>query len=61
MLSRAEKNTLKGIERREVCELITKELMSSGLGPDDMPTARGLQLEALIDTVNRPNIKPDDN
>ena len=57
----AEQNALSPIERREVCELITKELMATGLGADDEPTQRGLRLEALIDAVNRPNLKPNDN
>lgn len=58
---RAEQNALSPIERREVCELITKELMATGLGPRDEPTQRGLRLEALIDAVNRPNLRPNDN
>ncbi len=58
---RAEENALSAVERREVCELIAMELMETGLGPDDEPTPRGLRLEDLIDAVNRPNLKPNDN
>jgi len=58
---RAERNTLSAIERREVSELITKELMATGLAPNDEPTQRGLRLEALIDAVMRSDWKPNDN
>ena len=61
LLERTDQNTLSPSERREVGELITKELMASGLGSDDEPTQRGIRLEALIDAVNRPNLKPNDN
>ena len=58
---RAEENALSAVERREVCEWIASELVETGLGPDREPTVRGLRLEALIDAVNRPNLKPNDN
>ena len=45
-------------QRSELCRLISSELARTGLGPDDEPNARGLALEALLDTVNRPNLKP---
>jgi hypothetical protein len=48
-------------QRTELCELITKELVASGLGADDEPTPRGLRLEGLLDAVNRANLKPNDN
>jgi hypothetical protein len=61
LIDRIDRNVLSAIERREVCEFITNELMTSGLDPSDEPTPRGLRLEALIDAVNRPNLKPNDN
>lgn len=48
-------------QRREFCELISKEFLASGLGQNDEPTPRGLRLEALLDEVNRPNLKAGDD
>jgi hypothetical protein len=59
--SALESNALTLGQRRELCELIGKEFMDSGLGKDDEPSPRGLRLEALLDAVNRPNRKPGDN
>lgn len=45
-------------QRSELCRLVSGELARTGLGANDEPNARGLELEALLDTVNRPNLKP---
>jgi hypothetical protein len=44
-------------DRRAVINALGRELMASGLDKDCEPTPRGLQIENLIDIVNRPNIK----
>jgi hypothetical protein len=56
-----DQNSLTPGQRTELCELITKEFVASGLGADNEPTPRGLLLEGLLDAVNRPNLKPNDN
>ena len=56
LLDAAEANTLRREEREEVCGLISREFLLTGLGSDDEPNARGLELEALLDAVNRPNL-----
>ena len=52
----AEANTLTRDQREELCGLINAEFLRTGLSSDDEPTARGLELEALLDAVNRPNL-----
>jgi hypothetical protein len=44
-------------EKLQICELINKEFCETGLDINLEPTERGLILEALLDIVNRPNIK----
>lgn len=44
-------------ERRTIIRALGSELMASGLDKDSEPTQRGLQIEQLIDIVNRPNLK----
>jgi hypothetical protein len=55
----AEANTLTREEREDLCGLINAEFLHTGLGADNEPTTRGLELEALLDTVNRPNMMND--
>lgn len=43
-------------ERQWVIEALANELCASGFGVDSEPNARGLQIEELIDMVNRPNL-----
>jgi hypothetical protein len=52
------KNALTADQRTLLCHLITLELVGTGLREDDEPNERGLRLEALLDEVNRPNLKP---
>ncbi|MCL5735305.1 MAG: hypothetical protein M1274_06900 [Actinobacteria bacterium] len=40
--------------RRQLVSLIASEFARSGLGPDDEPTDRGIELEELLDDINRP-------
>ena len=44
-------------ERQLILGLVEEELTAKGFGPDSEPTSYGLELEALIDVLNRPNIK----
>ena len=43
--------------RDRLCQAIAKELAATGLGEDDEPTRRGMELEMLLDKVNRPNLR----
>ena len=45
--------TLTKDTRERLCSAIALELIESGLGEDDEPNARGLELEMLLDEVNR--------
>jgi hypothetical protein len=56
LLIAAEASTLSREQREELCGLINGEFLRTGLGVDDEPNARGVELEALLDTVNRPNL-----
>jgi hypothetical protein len=56
LLEAVETNSFSREERSEVCRLISKEFVRIGLGPDDEPNAVGLELESLLDAVNRPNL-----
>ncbi len=46
---------LKDIDR--LCEAINNEYMLSGLLPTFEPNSYGLELEELLDTINRPRLK----
>lgn len=50
-------NLFAPIERQILLGLVEEELTAKGFGPDSEPTSYGLELEALIDVLNRPNIK----
>ena len=54
----AEQNVLFPAERRQLCELISAEFVRSGTGPDLKLLLRGLKLEALFETMNRPILFP---
>jgi len=56
LAAKAASNTLDRNERLRLCEMIGAELGSTGLGADSEPTARGLRLERLLDSINRPNL-----
>ncbi|HEX4334775.1 MAG TPA: hypothetical protein VH062_02610 [Polyangiaceae bacterium] len=60
LLAGVEANAFTPEQRSELCQIISSEFVRTGLGSDDEPNARGLELEALLDTVNRPRLKPDD-
>ncbi len=57
LLTHAERGTLDKEQRARVCRLIAAELCRSGLSGDDEPNDRGIALEHLLDTVNRPREK----
>lgn len=40
-------------ERETLRSLLADELVETGLGPDDEPNARGIELEDLIDRLGR--------
>jgi len=40
-----------------ICQILTDELIRTGLGVDDEPNERGLRLERLLDHVNRERIR----
>jgi len=52
LLVAAETNALTRSQRQELCELISHEFLRVGLQRDDEPNALGLELEALLDTIN---------
>ena len=56
VLAKLRANALARADRIWLCELIGAEFVTTGLGADSEPTARGQRLERLIDTINRPNI-----
>lgn len=59
LLAGVEANTLTNEQRGELCQLISSEFVRTGLDADDEPNARGLELESLLDTVNRPRMERD--
>lgn len=44
-------------QRGELCHLISLEFARSGLDADREPNSRGLELEALLDVINRPRLE----
>jgi hypothetical protein len=57
-LEHAREGCLGEEERRRLVDLIGDEFARSGVSPDDEPNSRGLELEALLDEINRPLISP---
>jgi hypothetical protein len=43
-------------QRADMCHLIGLEFAANGIAPNDEPTDYGLELESLLDEINRPNI-----
>jgi hypothetical protein len=43
--------------RERIAHAIARELIDTGLGPNDEPTDRGVELERLLDEINRPNLE----
>ena len=58
MLGELENGRLTVAEIEELCTLINNELLMEGILPSFEPNAYGLELEALLDVVNRPRIRP---
>lgn len=44
-------------ERERLVDAVGEEFVATGLGRDWEPTPRGLSLEELLDSVNRPNLE----
>jgi len=57
LLQKAKSNTLTREDREVLIELTTMEFTWSGLKGDYEPNERGLKLENLIDTINRPLVE----
>ena len=57
LVMKARRAVLLDHERAELCELISSEFLTTGLGVDDEPTPRGIRLEQLLDEVNRPRLE----
>lgn len=53
LLLAAEADALSGEQREEICGLIGKEFLRTGLSANDEPNPRGLELESLLDSVSR--------
>lgn len=59
LLAAAAGNTLNRVQREELCGYISAEFSRVGLGEDYEPNRKGLELESLLDTINRPNLRDD--
>jgi len=57
LVMKARRAVLLDHERAELCEFISAEFLTTGLGVDDEPTPRGIELEQLLDEVNRPRLE----
>jgi hypothetical protein len=56
-VKRATANTLSPNEIEILCELISNELMMKGIEETFEPNAYGLELEALLDAINRSRLQ----
>jgi hypothetical protein len=57
LTARAASNDLTRQERQRICHLIMNEFSRVGLGNNYEPNPLGIELEALLDTINRPNLR----
>ena len=58
LFPRAKANALARDERQRLCELVGAEIAETGLAADSEPLRRGLRLEELLDSINRPKLFP---
>lgn len=58
MLGELENGRVTVADIDELCTLINNEFLMEGILPNFEPNAYGLELEALLDVVNRPRIRP---
>lgn len=61
LLSRTESSGVSGLSREErdmIIDALSNEFVATGIGENSEPNQRGLELEGLLDLVNRPNVKP---
>jgi hypothetical protein len=59
ILPKAEVNRLDREERTRVCTILGAEIWKTGCDSDYELLPRGIQLERLIDVLNRPNLSTD--
>lgn len=57
MLGELEKGRLTMADIEEICTVINEEFMMEGILPNFEPNAYGLELETLLDIVNRARIR----
>lgn len=57
LVAAVESGTATRQQRQELCQFIGAEFAETGIGDDSEPTARGIELEVLLDVVNRPNLR----
>jgi hypothetical protein len=58
LLSALKAGTANVDQRKLVCSVLGSALIEHGLDADGEPTAKGVLIEAAIDEVNRPNLRP---
>jgi len=58
-LNSADVGKLRRESRQLILRVLGLEFAASGVGADSEPTARGLEIEELLDIVNRPNLVDD--
>lgn len=56
LIAAVEGNTLTHEDRRRLCAAVGAEFAETGIDEESEPTPRGLDLEALLDELNRPNL-----
>jgi hypothetical protein len=56
LIAAVEGNTLTFEDRRRLCAAVGAEFAEAGIDDECEPTPRGLELEALLDELNRPNL-----
>jgi hypothetical protein len=49
-------DSLSSDTRSDLCEILGNELAERGLDVNSEPTAYGMRIEGVIDSVNRPNL-----
>jgi len=59
LLAAAAANILTRAQREELCSYISAEFSRVGLGEGYEPNRKGVELESLLDTINRPNLGSD--
>jgi hypothetical protein len=58
LLSSPDADRLSSQDRSDLCAAVGAEFAETGTDEAGEPTERGLVLEALLDAINRPNLRP---